>query len=119
MTGSMPQVLSFSAIYRRDVLAGSKTSTVRWGEDLSIGPVSIVFDDDPSAAHPARILTITRRRSDAVSPTDVGAPDETDMREFVEQLRANHYAAMPAVATLTVVTFALDDARSPDGHPPG
>ncbi|WP_299575032.1 hypothetical protein [uncultured Williamsia sp.] len=41
------------------------------------------------------------------------------MRDFVEQLRANHYPETPAVATLTVVTFAIDQSRNPDGRPPG
>jgi hypothetical protein len=41
------------------------------------------------------------------------------MREFVAQLRANHHPEMPSVATLMVVTFALDEARNSDGRPPG
>lgn len=107
MTESPTQILTFSPTYRRDVLAGIKTTTVRWDEDLSIGPASIVFDDDPRTARTATILAITHHRSDAIDAADVGASAQTDMPDFVEQLRANHYPAMPAVATLMVVTFAL------------
>lgn len=49
-----------------------------------------------------------------------GAPTKAEeFTDFVAPLASIPHPATPAVATLTVVTFALDQARHPDGRPPG
>lgn len=101
------QILSFNPVYRRDVLRGVKTTTVRWNEALHLGPAAVVFEDEPARQHAATILRLSRHLSDHLTAADVGSAQDTDMKAFVEQLRRNHYSTMPDVATLTVVTFTV------------
>jgi hypothetical protein len=54
------------------------------------------------------VLEVRRIAAADLSPHDVDAPDDTDMAEYVAQLRDNYYPSMPDDAILDVVRFRVD-----------
>ncbi|GAA2058505.1 ASCH domain-containing protein [Williamsia deligens] len=103
------QIVVFHTRHRDAVLDGVKTTTVRWNEHIVVGPALFVVDGShPLSAVRGEVLSVTRRRSDTITAADVGAPQGTDTRAFVSQLRENHYPDMPDVADLDVVEFRLE-----------
>jgi hypothetical protein len=91
------------------VLDGSKTLTVRWDEAITVGPVILsVGPKDDRDVVGATVLEVRRIAAADLSPHDVDAPDDTDMAEYVAQLRDNYYPSMPDDAILDVVRFRVD-----------
>ncbi len=105
------RVLRFNSRYAEDVRSGIKTTTVRWDDPVSVGPVLIVFEDHPDHLvlngevlavdhHP--LVTLTAEQA-GMDPAD----DVTDLKSGLRQ----HYPDMPDDATVAVVRFVVTDGR--------
>lgn len=90
------------------IVSGEKATTVRWGEDLRVGPATFVFDEHATAVPLAGRVTSVRRHLLAdLTPEDAHQPPGTDMARFAEQLRENYYPTMPASAAVVVAEIEL------------
>lgn len=90
------QIVRFHRRYYDDVMAGEKTSTVRWDEDsLAVGKATFVFEEHPTFAHvDGEIVAIEPTRLSALAP------------DYAASLRG-HYPEMPDDAELTKVQFRI------------
>lgn len=92
--------------YYEAVAEKTKTSSVRWDETWSTGPVLLYFEDDERPPLPAQITNVQRYRLDELTPDRLRiAPDES-VDDYVTGLR-RHYPAMPDDAVVEVVDFSL------------
>lgn len=104
------QVIRFHRMHHDAIVSGEKVTTVRWEEDLRVGPAVFVFDGHPTAVPLAGRVTSVRRHVLAdLTPEDAHQPPGTDMALFAAQLRENHYPAMPGSASVEVAEIELDD----------
>lgn len=91
------QIVRFNRKYHDEVMAGEKTSTIRWDEDsLTVGKATFVFEGHPEFAHVAGEIT-------AVEPTSLSALDPG----HAAGLRG-HYPEMPEDADLLRVVFRIE-----------
>ena len=60
---SGPRVVHFAAQYFEDVLAGRKTSTLRFNDPTAIGPVTLLFEYDDGPRTLSGVVTGIRRAS--------------------------------------------------------
>jgi hypothetical protein len=110
MSDAGAQVVRFHRKHHDAIVSGEKVTTVRFGEDLRVGPATFVFDEHPGAVPLAGRITSVRRHLLAdLTPEDAHQPPDTDMALFAEQLRANHYPTMPASAAVVVAEIELQD----------
>ena len=112
MSDAAAQVIRFHRMHHDAIVRGEKATTVRWGEDLRVGPAVFVFDAHPTAVPLAGRVTSVRRHLLAdLTPADAHQPPDTDMALFAEQLRENHYPTMPASASVVVAEIELEVLR--------
>lgn len=91
------QIVRFNQKYHDEVMAGEKTSTIRWDEDsLAVGRATFVFEGHPQFAHVDGEVT-------AVEPIMLSALDPG----LVAGLRG-HYPEMPDDAELLRVEFRIE-----------
>lgn len=115
MSDAGAQVVHFHRKHHDAIVSGEKLTTVRFDEDLRVGPATFVFDEHPTAVPLAGRVTSVRRHLLAdLTPEDAHQPPDTDMALFAEQLRENYYPTMPASASVVVAEIELQDA-SPVG----
>lgn len=101
------RVLRFNKRYRDSVLSGEKTTTVRWNERISQGPVRFYFeDDDAQPAVYGEVLSIEPARLDELTAEQAGLPRGSNVADLQAGLRA-HYPDMPDDANLSIVHFRL------------
>lgn len=93
------------------MLDGSKTVTVRWNEAIIVGAAWLAFDPARREVLDGVVLEIQRFPLNKLTAAAVSAPDNTDMAEYVRQLRENYYPAMPAEAVLDVVHFRIQSPQ--------
>ncbi|RIJ59479.1 ASCH domain-containing protein [Clavibacter phaseoli] len=109
MSDAGAQVIRFHRMHYDAVVSGEKVTTVRWREDLRVGPATFVFDEHPTAVPLAGRVTSVRRHLLAdLTPEDAHQPPGTDMDLFAEQLRENHYPTMPTPASVEVAEIELE-----------
>ena len=101
------QVIEFNPRHRAAVLNGSKTVTVRWNEAITVGAAWLAFDPAGREVLDGVVLNIERFPLNKLTAAAVRAPENTDMAEYVRQLRENYYPSMPADALLDVVQFRI------------
>lgn len=108
-TRPVPQTIHFHQKHHDAVQRGEKVTTVRWHEDVRIGPAVFVFDEHPTARplHGA-VTEVTDHPLADLTPAAAHQPEGTDMVEFAHQLRANYYPDMPDDAVVRVAVIALD-----------
>ncbi|MBF4621655.1 ASCH domain-containing protein [Clavibacter sp. VKM Ac-2542] len=111
MSDAGAQVVHFHRKHHDAIVSGEKVTTVRFAEDLRVGPATFVFDEHPTAVPLAGRVTSVRRHLLAdLTPADAHQPPGTDMALFAEQLRENYYPAMPASAAVVVAEIELQDS---------
>ena len=101
------QVIEFNPRHRAAVLNGSKTVTVRWNEAITVGAAWLTFDPAGREVLDGVVLKIQRFPLNKLTAAAVRAPENTDMAEYVRQLRENYYPSMPTDALLDVVHFRI------------
>ncbi|OUE19824.1 hypothetical protein BFL34_01967 [Clavibacter michiganensis] len=102
-------MIRFHRKHHDAIVSGEKVTTVRFGEDLRVGPATIVFDEHPTALPLAGRVTSVRVHVLAdLTPEDAHQPPGTDMALFAEQLRANYYPTMPASASASVEVAEIE-----------
>lgn len=90
------RLVRFSQRYYDEVVSGQKTTTVRWNDQISLGPATFVFEGHPDFAHvDGEVLAL---EPVALRDLDSG---------YAESLRG-HYPTMPDDAQLTRVVFRVD-----------
>lgn len=90
------QIVRFNRRYYDEVLAGQKTSTIRWDESFAVGKATFVFEGHPEFAHVDGEIT-------AVEPTTLSALNPG----YVAALR-EHYPEMPDDAELLRAEFRIE-----------
>ena len=109
MSDADAQVIRFHRKHHDAIVSGEKVTTVRFDEDLRVGPATFVFDEHPTAVPLAGRVTSVRRHLLAdLTPADAHQPPGTDTALFAEQLRENYYPAMPASAAVVVAEIELE-----------
>ncbi|AWG02807.1 ASCH domain-containing protein [Clavibacter michiganensis] len=110
MSDAGARVVRFHRKHHDAIVSGEKVTTVRFDEDLRVGPATFVFDEHPTAVPLAGRVTSVRRHLLAdLTPEDAHQPPGTDMDLFAEQLRENYYPTMPASASVEVAEIELQD----------
>lgn len=102
-----PRVFRLNKRYREAVEAGEKTSSVRWGESWSTGPVTVYFEDDDGEPVSGVITAATDYRLDELTQERLRIDPTTSVDEYVVGLR-RHYPVMPTDAVVQVVDFTID-----------
>lgn len=102
-----PRILRFNKRYYHSVATGEKTSTVRWREAVSVGPVLLYFEDDDRGPLKGEVLSASEHHLEELPRERLGLSGETAVEEYVAGLR-RHYPEMPADAVVAVVEFAVD-----------
>lgn len=110
MDSTDPSTLHFHPDYRSSVLNGEKRTTIRWGEQVEVGPVTLLFGDDPSGL-PGHITHVEQLMLSELTDAHAQADGFQDRRELLDRLRF-HYPTLPAEAEVNVVHFAVTDERS-------
>lgn len=100
------RILRFNRRYRDAVASGLKTSTVRWGEDPSVGPVVLYFEDDDREALAGSVTAVNRFMLSELTPERLRIPASDSVEDYVDGLRV-HYPDMPDDAEVSVVDFAV------------
>jgi cytidine deaminase len=111
------RIVRFNQRYYEAVKDGTKRSSVRWNEAVTVGPAIFVFEDHPeSAALDGRVVSVTRHPLASLTPQQARLADSTDMAEYRDGLR-RHYPDLPSDADVDVVAFELatDGPPSPRG----
>lgn len=99
--------LRFHRRFFGPLTAGTKTTTIRWREDVTVGPVRLAFDDAPELPLlEATITGIARHRLDTLTPAQAHQPPDTDMVPFRAGM-AEFYRDIPHDAEVDVVTLRL------------
>lgn len=105
--GDAKRVFRFNKRYYAGVASGQKTFTVRWDEQISVGPVLFYFEDDEAHAplH-GQILEVQRYRLDDLTAERLRLSEGDRVDNYIESLR-KHYPLMPADALVDIVDFNL------------
>lgn len=98
------RVLRFNRRYHEEVASGEKTSSVRWGETLAVGPVVLYFEEDDGPPLQGEIVAVNRFRLSELTADRLRLPDGGTVEGYVEGLRG-HYPELPADAEVDVVDF--------------
>lgn len=98
--------LHFHPDYRAAVRAGRKRTTVRWGEAAEMGPVQLLFGDDP-LGWPAHITCVEALPLAGLTDAHAQADGFGSRAELLARLRF-HYPDLPQDAEVSVVHFRLD-----------
>ncbi|UVI34995.1 ASCH domain-containing protein [Brevibacterium spongiae] len=104
------RLLRFNARYHGSVIDGTKTLTVRWNEAHRPGPALAYFEDTDHGTVPVDITSVTAKRLDELTATDLGLSRASALDRYIANLHG-HYPAMPDDATVEILRFrrtALD-----------
>ena len=112
--GDAQRVLRFNKRYYGGIVSGRKTSSVRWDEQISVGPALFYFEDDE--VHPplhGEIVEVRRYRLGDLPPERLRLSEGGSVDGYIEGLR-QHYPLMPADAFVDVVDFKVDPSALHD-----
>jgi cytidine deaminase len=108
---SARRIVRFHKRYYEAIVAGTKTTTVRWEDPVALGPATFVFEDHPeNAMLDGEVLAITRHELGSLTPEQAHLPAGTDMAEYRRGLRG-HYPDLPDDADVDVVSFTVAARR--------
>ncbi|MBT2534139.1 ASCH domain-containing protein [Arthrobacter sp. ISL-48] len=101
------RVFSFNRRYYDAVVSGRKTSSVRWDEQIAVGPAIFYFEDDAECP-PLRgeILEVQRYRLSDLTPERLRLLNGEATEGYLEGLQ-RHYPAMPPDAFVDIVDFQV------------
>ncbi|WP_229054041.1 methyltransferase domain-containing protein [Aeromicrobium sp. Leaf350] len=113
MSSRPTQVIRFHVRHHAAVMSGEKVTTVRWQEQVAVGPATFVFGDGPTAPTlTGRVLGVETHPLPTLSAADARQPIGTDMAAFAQELRAGYYPDMPDDTEVQVVEIeVLDEPR--------
>lgn len=101
------RLVRFNRRYFDDIVAGRKTSTVRYNDEVPVGPALFVFEDDPEhRTLDGAVLAVARHRLDLITPHEA----RVESAEALNDLRTGlgqHYPGIPADAEIDVVDFRI------------
>ncbi|WP_157071421.1 ASCH domain-containing protein [Curtobacterium ammoniigenes] len=100
------RVLRFNKRYYEAVASGTKTSSVRWDEDVRIGPAILYFEDDARPALTGEVLAVNRYRLVELTPKSLRLEVGGSVEGYIRGLR-EHNPEMPDDASVDVVDFKL------------
>jgi len=105
-----PRFVRFNRGYRSDIVAGRKTSTVRWHDPVAIGPALLVFEDDAENAPLAAIIeSVESQRFDALTDADARRENAASVADLHAGLRS-HYPELTDDSLVDIVGFRLVEA---------
>ncbi|UJH70275.1 ASCH domain-containing protein [Ornithinimicrobium sp. INDO-MA30-4] len=115
------RLLRFNKRYTESVMSGEKSSTVRFNEPLSPGPVTIVFEDHKDhLTVPAVVTDIETFPFSSLTAQQASQPPQTDMSTFRSALQQHYPNGIPQNANVDVITFRVETghrAQSLDAGP--
>ncbi|MDT5014714.1 MAG: hypothetical protein QOD39_874 [Mycobacterium sp.] len=100
------RVFRFNKRYYEEVVSGVKTSSVRWDENVAVGPAIFYFEDDERLPLRGQILAVNRYKLDDLTPERLRLSTGSTVEGYIDGLR-QHYPHMPTDASVDVVDFAL------------
>jgi cytidine deaminase len=104
------RVLRFNRRYYEAVVAGKKTSSVRWDEPVAKGPAIFYFeDDDAHGPLHGEVLEVNRFALVELTPERLRLSESSSVAAYIDGLRG-HYPDMPADASVDVVDFVVHDS---------
>lgn len=98
--------LRFHPDYLDAVLAGEKTTTVRFRDPVETGPVSLLFESDEEVVLPGRVTRVVAKRVAELTEEDAQADGFRDLAELGAKLRF-HYPGIAPQDAVTVVHFEV------------
>jgi cytidine deaminase len=101
------RVLRFDKRYYDGVAGGTKTSSVRWDENVAVGPAIFYFEDDDRGPLPGQIRAVNRYELGDLTPERMRLSGGDTVEGFIDGLRYR-YPDMPADASVDVVDFGLN-----------
>jgi cytidine deaminase len=106
------RILRFNKRYYDVVADGTKTTTVRYDDPVSVGPALFVFEDDAQHRTLEGVVTeVERHRLDQITAGQARLAPGTPISELRQGL-LNHYPDLPDEAELEVVTFTLQRSKA-------
>lgn len=110
--GDAKRVFRFNRRYYDGIVSGKKTSSVRWDEQISPGPVIFYFEDDEAHAPLlGQILEVQRYRLGDLTAERLRLAEGESVEGYVEGLR-RHYPLMPADAFVDVADFRVEESQN-------
>lgn len=106
------QTVSFDPRYRDWVLEGSKTSTTRYDDPVSVGPARFRFESDPPTYLDAEVTHLRTVRVDQLTDDDAASENFATADELRAALRY-HYPGIADEAAVTIVSFAVPTPDQP------
>jgi len=100
------RIFRFNKRYYDGVVSGVKTSSVRWDENVSVGPAIFYFEDDERSPLRGQILAVNRYKLGDLTPERLRLSSEGTVEGYIDGLR-QHYPDMPTGASVDVVDFDL------------
>ena len=101
------RLVRFNRRYFDEIATGRKTSTVRFHDDVPVGPALFVFEDDPEhRTLDGDVVAVNRYRLDLITSEQA----RVDSTKALGELRAGlgqHYPGIPADAEIDVVDFRV------------
>jgi cytidine deaminase len=105
------RVVRFHKRYYEPIVAGDKTSTIRYDDPIALGPTIFYFEDDD--AHRTLTGTVTgieHYRLDKLTAAQARLDGIRTIEQLKEGLR-EHYPGLPDDADVDVVTFTVTGGR--------
>lgn len=104
------RVLRFHKRYYEAIVAGTKTSSVRWDDPVAAGLVILYFeDDDAHGPLHGHVLEVNRFALGELTPERLRLTEGSSVELYIDGLRG-HYPDMPADASVDVVDFVVRDS---------
>ena len=100
------RVFRFNKRYYDGVVSRVKTSSVRWDENVGVGPAIFCFEDDERSPLRGQILAVNRYKLGDLTPECLRLSSEGTVQGYIDDLR-QHYPDMPTDASVDVVDFDL------------
>ncbi|MFI9066397.1 ASCH domain-containing protein [Streptomyces sp. NPDC053429] len=101
---SAQQCLYFHRDYLDAVRTGRKTTTVRFRDPVTVGPVDMVFELDEDLVLPGTVTRLATKTVGELSEEDAVADGFADLPELLGRLRY-HYPHIAPEDEITVVHF--------------
>lgn len=106
------RILRFNKRYYDVVADGTKTTSIRYDDPVSVGPALFVFEDDAQHRTLEGVVTeVERYRLDQITAEQARLAPGTPVNEPRQGLRS-HYPDLPDDAEVEVVTFTLQSFKS-------
>jgi cytidine deaminase len=104
------RIVRFHRRYYEPIVAGRKTSTIRYDDPIAPGPAIFYFeDDDAHRTLNGAVTGVEHHRLDTLTAAQARLSAGSTMAELKKALQS-HYPGLPADADVDVVSFTLSAA---------